>query len=57
MLLYGALWPNKGMPKAYTKLKKEYIMPVVKGKKYPYTTKGKAAASKARKKKTTKKKK
>jgi hypothetical protein len=37
--------------------KKDYIMPVVKGKKYPYTTKGKAAASKARKKKTTKKKK
>ena len=32
-------------------------MPVVKGKKYPYTTKGKAAASKAKKKVMTKKKK
>ena len=57
MLLYGALWPNKGMPKATSKLKKDYIMPVVKGKKYPYTTKGKAAAAKARKKKKTTKKK
>jgi hypothetical protein len=45
------------MPKAPSKLKKDYIMPVVKGKKYPYTTKGKAAAAKARKKKPTKKKK
>jgi hypothetical protein len=45
------------MPKATPKCKKDYIMPVVKGKKYPYTTKGKAAAAKARKKKPTKKKK
>jgi len=32
-------------------------MPMVNGKKYPYTTKGKAAAKKAAKKKTAKKKK
>ena len=30
-------------------------MPVVRGKKYAYTPKGKKAAAKARKKKTTKK--
>ena len=29
-------------------------MPVVKGKKYPYTAKGKAAAKKAKKKKARK---
>lgn len=32
-------------------------MPMVNGKKYPYTKAGKAAAKKAAKKKTTKKKK
>lgn len=32
-------------------------MPVVKGKKYPYTKAGKAAAKKAKKKKKSKKKK
>ncbi len=32
-------------------------MPMVNGKKYPYTAKGKAAAKKAAKKKTAKKKK
>jgi len=30
-------------------------MPMVRGKKYPYTAKGKAAAKKAAKKKTAKK--
>ena len=30
-------------------------MPMVGGKKYPYTSAGKAAAAKAKKKKTTKK--
>tara|TARA_A100001391_G_scaffold185972_1_gene154878 strand:- start:1924 stop:2034 length:111 start_codon:yes stop_codon:yes gene_type:complete len=35
----------------------EFIMPMVNGKKYPYTAKGKAAAKKAAKKKTAKKKK
>tara|TARA_R100001463_G_scaffold48448_7_gene97558 strand:- start:2694 stop:2804 length:111 start_codon:yes stop_codon:yes gene_type:complete len=34
----------------------EFIMPMVKGKKYAYTAKGKAAAKKAAKKTTKKKK-
>ena len=34
----------------------ENNMPMVKGKKYPYTKKGKAAAKKAKKKKYKKKK-
>ncbi len=38
------------------KNKQEIIMPMVNGKKYPYTKKGKAAAKKAKKKKYKKKK-
>ena len=40
----------------YWPVDKERIMPNVKGKKYPYTKKGKAAAKKARKKSTRAKK-
>lgn len=43
------------MGKNKHKKKQEYIMPMVNGKKYAYTKKGKAAAKKAMKKKKKKK--